>query len=183
MSMLFFSVAMGISSTSRPILGFNYGAGKFDQVKKTFRLILISATIVMVVAWVVYMAFSLQLIRIFGTESALYEEFAMKCFRIYLLTNFLGGMQLCAGTLFQAIGHAAKVTVVSLAKQVIFYIPAMLILAKIFGLIGILWTGPVAEVLAFFLAAVLTVRELKGMGNVRLEGNASTTHPLKGMGL
>ena len=171
-SMLFFSVAMGISSASRPILGFNYGAEKFDRVKKTFRLTFISATTVMVVAWIVYMAFPLQLIRIFGTESALYEEFAVKCFRIYLLTNFLGGMQLCAGTLFQAIGHPAKATVVSLAKQVIFYIPAMLILAKAFGLVGILWAGPIAEVLAFFLAAVLARKELKGMGNARLEEKA-----------
>lgn len=171
-SMLFFSVAMGISSASRPILGFNYGAEKFDRVKKTFHLTFISATTVMVVAWIVYMAFPLQLIRIFGTESALYEEFAVKCFRIYLLTNFLGGMQLCAGTLFQAIGHPAKAAVVSLAKQVIFYIPAMLILAKAFGLVGILWAGPVAEVLAFFLAAVLTRKELKGMGNARLDENA-----------
>ena len=171
-SMLFFSVAMGISSASRPILGFNYGAEKFDRVKKTFRLTFVSATMVMVVAWIVYIAFPLQLIRIFGTESALYEEFAVKCFRIYLLTNFLGGMQLCAGTLFQAIGHPAKATVVSLAKQVIFYIPAMLILAKAFGLVGILWAGPIAEVLAFFLAAVLTRKELKGMGNARLEEKA-----------
>lgn len=168
-SMLFFSVAMGISSASRPILGFNYGAEKIDRVKKTFRLTLVSATIVMAVAWIVYMAFPLQLIRIFGTESALYEEFAVKCFRIYLLTNFLGGMQLCAGTLFQAIGHPAKATVVSLAKQVIFYIPAMLILAKFFGLVGILWAGPAAEVLAFFLAAVLTGKELKQMGNGKLQ--------------
>lgn len=171
-SMLFFSVAMGISSASRPILGFNYGAEKFDRVQKTFRLTFISATMVMVVAWIVYIAFPLQLIRIFGTESALYEEFAVKCFRIYLLTNFLGGMQLCAGTLFQAIGHPAKATVVSLAKQVIFYIPAMLILAKAFGLVGILWAGPIAEVLAFFLAAVLARKELKGMGNARLEEKA-----------
>lgn len=168
-SMLFFSVAMGISSASRPILGFNYGAEKFDRVKKTFRLTLVSATIVMSVAWIVYMAFPLQLIRIFGTESAQYEEFAVKCFRIYLLTNFLGGVQLCAGTLFQAIGHPGKATVVSLAKQVIFYIPAMLILARVSGLIGILWAGPVAEVLAFFLAAVLVTKELKKMGDTRLE--------------
>lgn len=168
-SMLFFSVAMGISSASRPILGFNYGAQKFERVKATFRLTLVSSTIVMTVAWVVYMAFPLQLIRIFGVESALYENFAVKCFRIYLLTNFLGGMQLCAGTLFQAIGHPAKATIVSLAKQVLFYIPAMLILAKAFGLVGILIAGPTAEVLAFFLAAVLTVKELKGMGNDRLE--------------
>ncbi len=165
-SMLFFSVAMGISSASRPILGFNYGAEKFERVKKTFRLTLISSTIVMTVAWIVYMVFPLQLIRIFGAGSALYEGFAVKCFRIYLLTNFLGGMQLCAGTLFQAIGHPGKATVVSLAKQVIFYIPAMLILAKIAGLTGILWAGPAAEVLAFFLAVVLTAKELKKMGDL-----------------
>ena len=165
-SMLFFSVAMGISSASRPILGFNYGAEKFERVKKTFRLTLISSTIVMTVAWIVYMVFPLQLIRIFGAGSALYEGFAVKCFRIYLLTNFLGGMQLCAGTLFQAIGHPGKATVVSLAKQVIFYIPAMLILAKIAGLTGILWAGPAAEVLAFFFSVVLTAKELKKMGNL-----------------
>ncbi len=79
---------------------------------------------------------------------------------------------LFGGTLFQAIGHPGKATVVSLAKQVIFYIPAMLILAKVSGLIGILWAGPVAEVLAFFLAAVLVAKELKKMGDTRLEEKA-----------
>lgn len=161
---------MGISSASRPILGFNYGAEKYDRVKKTFRLTLTSATIVMTVAWLVYQLFPLQLIRIFGSESALYEEFAVKCFRVYLLTNFIGGVQLCAGTLFQAIGHPAKATVVSLAKQVIFYIPAMLILARVMGLMGILWAGPLAEVLACVLAIVLVVRELNQMGKPKLEG-------------
>ncbi len=76
---------------------------------------LVSSTIVMTVAWGVYMAFPLQLIRIFGVESAL-----------------------------------------------------------VFGLIGILIAGPTAEVLAFFLAAVLIVKELKGMGNYRLEEKQST---------
>ncbi|MCI9487511.1 MAG: hypothetical protein HFI64_11250 [Lachnospiraceae bacterium] len=62
----------------------NYGVEKFDRVKKTLRLILMSATIVRAAAWVVYMAFPLPLIRIFGTESALYEEFAVKCFHNYM---------------------------------------------------------------------------------------------------
>ncbi|MGN0354350.1 MAG: MATE family efflux transporter [Muricoprocola sp.] len=168
-SMLFFSVAMGISSASRPILGFNYGAGKYDRVKKTVRLAVGSTTVVMVVAWLIYQLFPLPLIRIFGTESALYEEFAVKCFRIYLLTSCLGGIQLCAGTLFQAIGRPAMATVVSLAKQVIFYIPAMLILAAIMGLDGILWAGPLSELLAFFLGGGLMLRELHKMTKDRLE--------------
>ena len=96
----------------------------------------------------------------------------VKCFRIYLLTNFLGGVQLCAGTLFRAIGKPALATVVSLGKQVIFYIPAMFILAKLLGLIGVLWAGPVSELFAFFLASVLMIRETKQMGNTRLEENA-----------
>ena len=162
-SMLFFSVAMGISSASRPILVFNYGAEKYERVKKTIKLTLVSTTIVMTVAWLIYLLFPLQLIRIFGSESALYEEFAVKCFRIYLLTNFLGGVQLCAGTLFQAIGKPVLATIVSLAKQVIFYIPAMFIFAKLLGLIGVLWAGPVSELLAFFLVAVLMIRETKQM--------------------
>lgn len=113
----------------------------------------------------VYQAFPLQLIRIFGTESALYEEFAVKCFRVYLLANFLGGVQLCAGTLFQAIGQPIKATIVSLAKQVLFYIPAMVILAKVLDLTGILWAGPLAELLAFFLGGRLMVLELRKMDN------------------
>lgn len=60
-------------------------------------------------------------------------------------------------------------TVVSLAKQVIFYIPAMLILAAIMGLDGILWAGPLSELLAFFLGGGLMIRELRKMTNDRLE--------------
>lgn len=168
-SMLFFSIAMGISSASRPILGFNYGAEKYDRVKKTLYLTLGSTTVVMVVAWLIYQLFPLQMIRIFGSESALYEEFAVKCFRIYLLTNFLGGVQLCAGTLFQAIGKPAIATAVSLAKQVIFYVPAMIILAAILGLEGVLWAGPLSELLAFFLGGALMMREVKKMSSNRLE--------------
>lgn len=162
--MLFFSVTIGLSSAGRPILGFNYGAAKYDRVKGTLKLMLISSTIVMTAAWLVYMLFPLQLIRIFGTESALYEEFAVKCFRIYLLTSFMGGVQSCSGSFFQAVGKPVFAAVISLSKQLIFYIPAMLILSKILGLDGLLWAGPISEVLAFVLAVVLLIRETKRMG-------------------
>lgn len=106
-------------------------------------------------------AFPLQLIRIFGTESALYEEFAVQCFHIYLMLTMLAGVQLCAGVLFQALGKPIQATVVSLSKQLLFYVPAMIILAGFFGLTGILWAGPVADALAFVLSSVLCIRELR----------------------
>ena len=81
-SMLAFSIGIGVASGSQPIIGFNYGAQKYDRVKKTFLLSAGVATIITSVSWIIFQCFPLQLIRIFGTESALYEEFAVKCFHI-----------------------------------------------------------------------------------------------------
>lgn len=167
-SMLFLSIALGISSAGRPILGYNYGAEKYERVKKTLNLTLISSTIVMTVAWIIYMLFPLQLIRIFGAGDALYEEFAVKCFRIYMLCSFLGGVQLCAGSFFQSIGRPVLATIISLGKQVIFYIPVLLLLPKLLGLTGLLWAGPIAEIAAFIMAIILMMRETKRMGKERI---------------
>ena len=166
MSMLAFSIGIGVASGSQPIIGFNYGAKKYDRVKKTFLLSAGVATIITFVSWIIFQCFPLQLIRIFGTESALYEEFAVKCFHIYLLLTFLNGLQMCAGVLFQAIGQPMKAAITSLSKQVIFYIPAMLILSRFFGLTGILMTGPVADALAFILSGAFCFKEIKKMEQI-----------------
>ena len=165
-SMLAFSIGIGVASGSQPIIGFNYGAKKYDRVKKTFLLGAGVATIITFVSWIIFQCFPLQLIRIFGTESALYEEFAVKCFHIYLLLTFLNGLQMCAGVLFQAIGQPMKAAITSLSKQVIFYIPAMLILSRFFGLTGILMAGPVADALAFILSGAFCFKEIKKMEQI-----------------
>ena len=162
-SMIAFSVGIGVASGSQPILGFNYGAKKYRRVKQTFLLSAGICTLITFLSWIVFQCFPLQLIRIFGTESELYEKFAVQCFRIYLLLTFLNGVQMCAGVLFQAIGQPVKAAVASLSKQLLFYVPAMLIVSQILGLTGILWAGPVADVLAFVLSGVLCIRELKKM--------------------
>lgn len=162
-SMLALSIAIGIASGSQPIIGFNYGAKKYKRVKHTFLLSTIVASIVSLVSWIIFQLFPVQLIRIFGTESGLYEKFAVQCFHIYLLLMMLSGVQLCATVFFQAIGQSVKATVVSLSKQLLFYVPAMLILSKCIGLVGILWAGPIADMAAFTLSVVLCIRELKKM--------------------
>lgn len=162
-SMIAFSVGIGVASGSQPIIGFNYGAGKYDRVKKTFLTSAGVCTIITIISWIIFQCFPLQLIRIFGTESGLYEEFAVQCFHIYLLLTFLNGLQMCTGVLFQAIGQPVKAAVASLSKQLLFYIPAMLILSRIFGLTGILMAGPTSDALAFVLCAILCFKEIKKM--------------------
>ncbi|MDE6504823.1 MAG: MATE family efflux transporter, partial [Clostridia bacterium] len=155
--MLLVSVSMGLAVGTQPIIGYNYGAGKNDRVKKAFFLAVGLTSIWQVLTFIIYESCPIFLIRIFGTESALYEEFAVKCFRIYLMCSFLGGVQLCASTLFQALGKPIIATIVSLTKNVIFFVPAMFILAYLIGLDGVLWAGMVADICAFLLSGTVAL--------------------------
>lgn len=166
-SMIAFSVGIGVASGSQPIIGFNYGAQKYDRVRRTFLLSAAVCSVITLVSWVVFQCFPLQLIRIFGTESSLYEEFAVQCFHVYLMLTFLNGLQMCTGVFFQAIGQPAKAAVASLSKQLLFYIPAMLICSQFWGLTGILTAGPVSDALAFVLCAVLCRHELAKMKKIQ----------------
>ena len=83
---------------------------------------------------------------------------------------------MCAGVLFQAIGQPVKAAVASLSKQLLFYIPAMLILSRIWGLTGILMAGPTADILAFILCIILCFKEVKkyaGTHKKEIEGTVS----------
>ena len=88
-SQLITGVTLGIASGVQPILGYNYGSRQHDRVKSTLKWSLILGTAIMVVALFIFQVFPEQIIGIFGQESDLYVEFAVKCFRIYLLACFL----------------------------------------------------------------------------------------------
>ena len=160
-SMIIFSVAIGIASGSQPIIGYNYGAKLNERVRETYLKACKYATIVAIVAFAAFEGFPLFFLRLFGTESPLYEEFGVKCFRIYLLLTFLNGVQACAGVFFQAIGKPVKAAITSMSKQFLFILPAMLILTRLIGVEGVLWSGPVADALAFVLACIFSAGELR----------------------
>jgi len=113
------------------------------------------------VAFSLYQLIPVQIISIFGKESALYNEFAEKCFRIYLLATVLNGFQTVSGLFMQSIGKPVHATWISLSRQIIFFIPAQFILSAVFGLMGVLWATPIADTLAFTLALILTIRECR----------------------
>jgi Na+-driven multidrug efflux pump len=116
---------------------------------------------VMAVATVVYQVFPMSIIRVFGSESKLYNQFAMLSFRIFLLASILDGFHICTGIYFQAIGKPAYATIISITRQVLFIIPISIIFAALFGVEGVLWAGPVSDTLAFIIAFILMFRELK----------------------
>lgn len=97
------------------------------------------------------------MISIFGSGDELYMEFACLGFRIFLMLCICNGVQIPSGIFFQAIGKSVKSAALSLSRQILFLIPSMLILSNLFGITGILAAGPVADGLAFVIAATLLV--------------------------
>ena len=166
------SVIIGIAAGSQPIIGYNYGAGKYDRVKKTLKAVLGCSLVISTIAFILFQVIPEQLISIFGSGDENYMEFACIAFRTYLLLCICNGIQIPAGIFFQAIGKSVKSAILSLSRQVLFLIPAMIILGKAFGLKGLLYSGPVADGLAFVIAVILLILELGKLGKKKVESKA-----------
>lgn len=90
-------------------------------------------------------------------------EFACLAFRTYLLLCIFNGIQIPSGIFFQAIGKSGKSAILSLSRQIVILIPAMIILSHIFGITGVLFAGPVADGLAFILATIFLIKEIRNL--------------------
>lgn len=164
------SIAVGIGAGTQPIIGFNYGAKRYDRVKETLFLAIKTVVIVITVFFLIFQFCPQIIIQIFGQENELYNQFAKLCFRIYLMFCVFNGVQMVSSIFFQAIGNPVKSAILSLSRQIILAIPAIMILPIFFGVEGVLWAGPIADGIAFVLAIVLLVREVKKITKKEKEG-------------
>lgn len=162
------SILVGISTGAQPIIGFNYGSKNLTRVRKAFDIALIASEIVAIIAFLIFQFAPMSVVSLFGSEEGLYNEFAVLSFRIFLLFCPLTGFQTVAAIYLQAIGKPAKSALLSLSRQIIFFVPAAIILPIFMGVTGVLWTGPVADGLAFILSLALIVYERKQLKKVPL---------------
>lgn len=162
------SVVIGLSAGAQPIFGYNYGSGKYDRVKKTYKLVAILSTIICTCAFLLAQLKPMAIISIFGSESDLYNEFAIKCMRIFLMLIPTAGIQIMTGIFFQALGYPLQASIMSLSKQIIFQIPVTIILPVFMGIEGVLWAGPVSDLMAFALTMILLLIYWKKMFSKKL---------------
>ena len=155
------SIIIGIAAGAQPIVGYNYGAGKYDRVKKTLKTVLGLSLIISTIAFLLFQLIPDKLISLFGNGDDNYIEFACLAFRTYLMLCIFNGVQIPSGIFFQAIGKSTKSVILSLSRQIAILIPAMVILSHFYGIMGILSAGPVADGLAFLLALILLIKEAK----------------------
>lgn len=155
------SVMVGLGIGSQPIVGYNYGAKRFDRVKATYLRTIIVGLTVGIIGWGCFQLFTQEIINIFGQENELYNEFALKCFHIFLGVIFLVGFLIPSGIFFQSIGKPTKAMICTLTRQLIYFLPCAYLLSSIMGIDGLLYAGPVGDTLAAITVAVLIISEMR----------------------
>ena len=166
-NMLFFSFVIGISQGLQPIVSFNFGAQKYDRVKDAYKKAVFAATAISIVAFLCFQFFPRQIIGIFGSGSKEYLHFAERYFRIFLFFTFLNGIQPVSSNFFTSIGAPKKGIFLSLTRQIIFLLPLLLIFPYFFGIDGVMYTAPIADLAAASVSIVMVVREFKIMAKLQ----------------
>lgn len=158
------SIAIGLAVGAQPILGYNYGARKYDRVKQTFRVVVSGAAIVGVVATLIFQLFPDLAINIFGASDELYMEFARMLFRIFLMAITLTLVIKAIAIFFQAIGEPGRSIASSLTRDLVCFVPLCLILPMFMGVEGVLWAAPIADAIGILVAGTLAVKFYRRLG-------------------
>ena len=158
------NIVVGIVLGSQPIFGYNYGARKLDRVRETYRLVLIASVAVGLAATMIFQFCPQIVINLFGAGNELYQEFAVKTFRIYLSLMTVTCLVKMTSVFFQAIGKPLHAILSSLVRDIVCFTPLALLLPKLLeqkatgnGINGILYAAPVSDAVAIVVILVLTV--------------------------
>lgn len=162
------SISIGLAAGCIPVVGYNIGAKRKDRAKKLFSHLLIAEAAIGLAATVIVECFPQQLINIFGAgnESIYYTEFAIKSFRIYLCMMVLAMVNKGTFIYLQALGKAFASTAVSMTREIIFGVFLPIIMPIFFGLDGILYSFPAADVLTFVIAIFFIRQTYRELGNL-----------------
>lgn len=144
---------LGITQGFVPIVGYNFGANLMDRVKKLIRLSMISATLISLGIFSVIMIFTPHIVAVFTNDSELIQRTTPALRAVFLATPLLA-VNLLGSAYFQAIGMARPAFILSLSKQGFLLIPLIFLLPLKFGIYGIWYSFPIADLGAAIITAV-----------------------------
>lgn len=154
---------IGLAQGGQPIIGYNYGAKIYRRVKDTYLTTIKISVIYSTLFFLLVEIWPQIFVNIFGKGNDLYMEFTIILLRITLIMTALNGLQPITANFYTSIGKARLGIFVSLTRQVLFYLPLIIVLPKFFGILGALYATPIADFIAFVLAMYFVVREFKAM--------------------
>ncbi len=156
----FLMPAFGIGQGFQPIAGFSYGSKRYDRTKRSIFLASITASVITAAGFLVMEIFAAPLISLFTTDRTLISSSIGPLRVMILMFSFVGFMTVVS-TLFQAIGKAMPAFILSMARQIIFLIPLVLILPRFMKLPGVWFSFPLASFLTMVLTVVMFIVEMK----------------------
>ena len=168
LNIIFMMPIFGINQGCQPIIGFNYGAKKYERAKEAFKYATIAACVICIIGFISIKCFPTQIISLFNNDPEL-TTLAIKGIRIYLLMMPVVGINIVATSYYQSIGKAKISMFVSLLRQVILLIPFTIILPKFIGLDGVWAAGACADSLSVIITLVLLKKEFKQLDKMQLE--------------
>lgn len=148
------SIAIGTAAGCIPIVGYNVGAGRSDRAKLLFKQLLMVEAIVGAIALFIVELFPDKLIALFGAanESSYYTDYAIRAFRVYLCMIVLATVNKATFIYLQSLGKALLSTMLSMVRELVFGVGLSILLPQFFGLDGVLYSMPVADVLTFIIS-------------------------------
>ncbi len=160
MQILFMPV-LGVNQGSMPIIGYNYGAKKFERVIHTTYVAIAAATIIMTTGFIITRLFPAQILLAFGKHNKEIIDKGVVAIRIFFSMTPLIGFQIVASGLFQSIGKPALAIIMSLSRQILFLIPLAYIIPLFLNLNGIWFAVAASDFLATIITAFFYFREIR----------------------
>jgi putative MATE family efflux protein len=151
----------GINQGAQPIIGYNYGAAKFDRVRRTLLLAVTAATAITMTGFAGTMLFPEALVRLFNRNEPELISLGSHAMQVCLMMLPIVGFQIVSASYFQAIGKPGQAMVLTLSRQVFLLIPAVLVLPRYFGLDGVWAAMPVADLGSAVLTGAWLFWELR----------------------
>ena len=158
--MIFLMPVFGIVQGMQPIVGFNYGAKNYDRSKKTFKLTLLSSSVLFILGSLVIQIVPQVLVGMFNKDPQL-MDITISGLRKYALAMPIVGISIVGTNYIQSIGKAKIAMVLSLLRQVIILIPIILILPKFLGLDGVWFAQPASDIIASVITVIVLVKEIR----------------------
>ena len=157
---IFVMIVMGLNQGMQPIAGYNFGAQQYARVSRVLKLTIIFATVVTTSGFLMGMIIPDLVVSIFTSDEELIAISA-RGLRVVVMFFPIIGFQMVTSNFFQSIGMASKAIFLSLTRQMLFLLPALIILPHFFGAAGVWYSMPVSDLLASLVAMVMLVSQFR----------------------
>ena len=152
----------GMSQGLQPVIGANFGAKQYGRVKDTMKIFMYGATILAAASWVPSMFCSDTLLSLFSVRYEIIEA-GVKNFKMFYSTFILYGIMIMTLTFFQSIGDGKKAGIIVLLRQLVLFVPAILLVPKLFGVSAVWWAEPIVDFTMIIVGLFLMLNVMRKM--------------------